>query len=104
MAGLWWSDARHDMVYDARHGRMGALPFIFIGLSFICFQLSLPGASTGRVRGLMLGLAFALWGSEQFLPASGWLTLLDNLVITIFVVDLGLIMGSHFCRGKTSAA
>jgi hypothetical protein len=91
-------DVRQGFRYDANHLRMGSLPFIFIGISFICYQLSLHGPWRQRIKGLLLGLAFALWGSEQFLHASIWLTLLDNLVIAIFIVDLGLIVGGHVLK------
>ncbi|MEI6078200.1 MAG: hypothetical protein WCS94_21650 [Verrucomicrobiota bacterium] len=51
-----------------------------------------------RIQGLLLGAAFALWGCEQFLPASPWLTLMDDLVIGIFVLDLGIIMASQLLK------
>lgn len=91
-------DARQDFRYDASHLRMGSFPFIFIGISFICYQLSLHRPWRQRIKGLLLGLAFALWGSEQFLHASMGLTLLDNVVIAIFIVDLGLIVGGQFLK------
>ena len=91
-------DARQDFRYDASHLRMGSFPFIFIGISFICFQLSLQRPWRQRIKGLLLGLAFALWGSEQFLHANVWLTMLDNLVIGIFIVDIGLIVGGNFLK------
>ena len=74
---------------------MGSPPFIFIGLAFMAYQLSLSCPWPRRVKGLLLGAAFALWGSEQFLAASPWLTLMDNLVIGIFVVDLGVIVAGR---------
>jgi hypothetical protein len=99
-AVLWWSDLGHGFQYDSDHQRLGSLPFIFIGISFIAFQLSLPGPWKERIKGLLLGLAFALWGSEIFLPKGNWLTVLDNLVIAIFIVDLGLIVVGHFRANK----
>jgi hypothetical protein len=97
---VWCSDIRHGFDYDLDHQRLGSLPFIFIGISFITFQLSLPGPWKERIKGLLLGLAFALWGSEIFLPKGNWLTVLDNLVIAIFIVDLGLIVVGHFRASK----
>jgi hypothetical protein len=44
-----------------------------------------------------------LWGSEQFLAASRWVTLMDSAVITIFVVDLGLIVLDHLKRNDHQA-
>jgi hypothetical protein len=92
------SDAARGFSYDAHHLRLGSLPFVFIGLAFICYQLSLCHSWRRRCKGLLLGLAFALWGSEQFIPPGPWLTALDNLVIAIFVIDLGLIVGGQMAR------
>ena len=77
---------------------MGALPLILIGLSYISFQLSAERGRSERAKGLLLGLAFVLWGTEQLLPPSAWVTVMDNLVITIFVVDLALIIIEHLKR------
>jgi len=95
---LWKHDLQNGFLYDAAHLRMGSPPFIFIGLAFIAYQLSRSCPLRRRVKGLLLGAAFALWGSEQFLAASSWLTLMDNLVIGIFVVDLGIVMAGQFLK------
>ena len=74
---------------------MGSPPFIFIGLAFIAYQLGRLCPWRQRVKGLLLGAAFALWGCEQFSAASPWLTLMDDLVIGIFVVDLGVVVAGR---------
>ena len=92
---LWAQDILNEFHYDAAHLRMGSPPFIFIGLAFIAYQISRSCPWRSRIKGLFLGVAFALWGSEQFLPATPWLTLMDNLVIGIFVVDLGVVVAGQ---------
>ena len=74
---------------------MCALPLILIGLSYMSFQLSVERGRSERAKGLLLGLAIVLWGTEQLLPPSAWVTVMDSLVITIFVVDLALIIVEH---------
>jgi formate-dependent nitrite reductase membrane component NrfD len=96
MAVLWWQDAGRAFQYDAAHQRAGSLPFIFIGISFITFQLSLERPWHKQVKGLLLGAAFALWGTEQFIQPCRWLTVLDDVVIGIFVVDLGVTICGRF--------
>ncbi len=95
---LWKHDVQNAFHYDAAHLRMGSPPFILIGLAFIAYQLSQSCPWRQRVKGLLLGVAFALWGSEQFLPASSWLTLMDDIVIGIFVVDLGVIVAGRLFK------
>ncbi len=79
---------------------MGAIPLILIGLSYASFQFSTQRPHSERVKGLLLGLAFVLWGSEQLLPPSPWVTVMDSLVISIFVVDLALIIIEHLKRNN----
>ena len=40
----------------------------------------------------MLGTAFLLWGVVQLMPASDLAAELGNVVIALYVVDLGLII------------
>ena len=98
VATLLFSDALHHLQFTSRHQQLGALPLILIGLSYISFQLSARRQSSERIKGLLLGLAFVLWGGEQLLPPSAWVTVMDSLVITIFVVDIALIIIEHFRR------
>jgi lipopolysaccharide export LptBFGC system permease protein LptF len=92
------SDWLHHLQFSAKHQQMGALPLILIGLSYMSFQLSVGPGRSERAKGLLLGLAFVLWGTEQLLPPSAWVTVMDSAVITIFVVDLALIIIEHLKR------
>jgi len=98
VATLWCSDIRRQFHEAATHQQLGALPLILIGLSYISFQLSGRRHIIEKIKGLLLGLAFVLWGSEQLMPPSPWVTVIDSLVITIFVVDLALIIVEHLRR------
>jgi len=68
------------------------MALILIGTSYTSLQLGSKRRWSEKLKAILLGLAFTLWGSEQFLPASRVVTLMDSAVITIFVVDLGLII------------
>jgi lipopolysaccharide export LptBFGC system permease protein LptF len=95
---LWLSDGLHELHFTSVHQRMGALPLICIGLSYISFQLSVERPRSELIKGLLLGIAFVFWGGEQLLPSSSLVTIMDSIVITIFVVDLGLITVEHLKR------
>jgi hypothetical protein len=77
------------------HQRSGALALIFVGVSFLCLQIGEGGRWKEMLKGLLLGLAFVLWGGEQFLPPGSAVTAVDSLVIAIFVVDLGLVIAGR---------
>jgi len=79
------------------------MALILIGVSYVSLQLSAKRRWNEKLKGIFLGLAFALWGGEQFLPASRLVTLMDSAVITIFVVDLGLMILDHLRRRPEKA-
>ena len=93
------SDVSHALSLTSFHQQAGAMALILIGTSYISLQLSAKRPWNEKLKGVFLGFAFVLWGSEQFLPASRLVTLMDSVVITIFVVDLGLIILDGLGKG-----
>jgi hypothetical protein len=86
------SDAAHGLRPTPLHSRLGALALILIGCSYVSLQGIARAPRGARLRGILLGGAFALWGIEQLLPPGRWTTAMDTAVIAIFVVDLGMII------------
>jgi hypothetical protein len=97
------SDVFHAFRLTSIHQQSSALALILIGTSYLSLQLSSKRRWSEKLKAIFLGLAFALWGSEQFLPASRMVTLMDSTVITIFVVDLGLIILDSLKRNNEQA-
>jgi len=98
LASLVWlllPDLWNSFNPSLRHQHAGALALMFVGSSFMCLQFSIEGLWKKMLKGMLLGLAFVLWGGEQFLPLGSAVTAIDSVVITIFVVDLGLVITSH---------
>jgi hypothetical protein len=100
---LLFSDVSHALRFTSFHQQTSAAALILIGTSYISLQLSAKRRWTEKLKGIFLGLAFAMWGSEQFLPAGRAVTLMDSAVITIFVVDLGLIILDYLKRKDDQA-
>jgi hypothetical protein len=100
---LLTSDVSHGLRLTAFHQQSSALALVLIGASYISLQLSAKRRWNEKLKGIFLGFAFVLWGSEQFLPASRMVTLMDSAVITIFVVDLGLIILDYLRRKDDQA-
>ena len=92
LLGLLLTDGFHRLHLTPSHQRLSALALIFVGLSYICFQIAAVRKPAERVKGILLGTAFVLWGSEQFVPPSPLVTLIDTAVIAIFVVDISLVL------------
>jgi hypothetical protein len=81
-----------------RHSQAAAFALIFVGSSFICLQLSAEGRWKEKLKGVLLGLAFVLWGGGHYLPPGAWVTAVDSAVISIFVLDLGWVIGGRLGR------
>jgi hypothetical protein len=95
IAAMLLSDAVHHLRPSPVHTHTGAFALLLIGLSYISLQLSVHRPWNELVQGLALGAAFVLWGGEQLLPPSSLVTLMDGMVVTIFVVDLSFIIRDH---------
>ncbi len=74
------------------HQRMGALSFMLVGASYISLQFSTAQHWREKLKRVLLGVGFFLWGSEQFLSRGPFATLVDSLVVIIFVSDLSLVI------------
>lgn len=92
LGALLIADSWHHFQPSVLHQKAGSLALMLVGLSFICLQANPSSGWMETVKGVLLGLAFVLWGSEQFLPRGSLVTAVDSAVITIFVVDLGLVI------------
>jgi len=91
-------DAVNHLRLTPGHQRVGAWSFMLIGISYISLQLSDGGRRPEQFKGVLLGLGFLFWGGEQFLPRGPLATLLDCLVVLIFVSDLAWVIAGRLRR------
>jgi hypothetical protein len=83
--------ARHG--WDVMKGApLSALPLLLAGASYLILQALLRPRPLELLKRMMLGGAFLLWGVTQLMPASALTTELGNVVIALYVIDLGLII------------
>ena len=85
-------DALNHLRLTFIHQRTGALCFMLIGASYISLLLSARQPWREKIKGMFLGAGFLFWGCEQFLPPGPLATIMDSLVVMIFVTDLGLVI------------
>jgi hypothetical protein len=74
------------------HAPLSAMPLLLAGGSYVALQGLLQPAPAELVKRLLLGAAFLLWGVVQLMPPSLIATDLGDLVIALYVFDLGLII------------
>jgi hypothetical protein len=78
---------------------LAAFSLIFAGSAYIVLQALLRPRLIELVKRLMLGTAFLLWGVTELMPAGALATELGNVVIALYVVDLGLMIRGGLERG-----
>jgi len=82
-----------DLLLNAfPHAPISAAPLLFIGVAYLGFQAIIRPTPLDLFKALIVSTAFILWGVDQLLPASWFATTLGDVVITLYVIDLGWIM------------
>ena len=82
---------------------LSALPLLLAGSSYLLLQAILRPRPFELLKRLMLGTAFLLWGVVQLMPASDLTAELGNVVIALYVVDLGLIIWTELQKNALEA-
>lgn len=76
----------------AAHAPISAAPLLMVGVAFmVVLPLTRPGWLEFTKRA-MVGAAFILWGIAQLMPPGAAATTLGDLVITLYVIDLALVI------------
>ena len=79
---------------------LSALPLLLAGSSYLLLQAILRPRPLELLKRVMLAIAFLLWGIVQLMPASGLATELGNVVIALYVLDLGLIIWTELQKDQ----
>ena len=79
-----------------------AVPLIAIGISYSILIITLRRTLGQRLVGIFMGLAFVLWGLEQFLSDRTVISFMDDIVVFLFVVDLSIVIRQNLrsCAGE----
>jgi hypothetical protein len=74
------------------HAPVSAAPLLLIGAAYLGFQVLTRPRPLDLFKAFIVSTAFILWGVDQLLP-TGWpATTLGDVVIVLYVVDLGWMM------------
>lgn len=84
------SDASADSLSSQAHDRLAALPLLLIALACLAYQAVRRGAPKEWARALLLAFAFVFWAGNQLWPDRRTATLLNDIAIAAFVLDVFL--------------
>jgi peptidoglycan/LPS O-acetylase OafA/YrhL len=79
-----------------------AFPLILTGIAFAALQFVLQRTRPQILLGLMVALAFMLWGAEQFVSNQVVASFMDDIVVLLFVLDLSIVIYAHLKPGAHS--
>jgi len=78
------------------------IPLIAVGISYFVLIITLRRKPGQRLVGILMGSAFVLWGVEQFLSDQAVISFIDDIVVFLFVTDLGIVIRQNLrsCAGE----
>ena len=85
------------------HAPLSAMPLLLAGGSYIALQGLLRPAPIELAKRVLLGSAFLLWGIVQLMPPSVLSADLGDLVIALYVFDLGIIVQAELRQFQLKA-
>ena len=69
-----------------------ALPLIGIGVSYALLRFTMLCRPVEFFLSMGVSLAFVLWGVEQYVPLPWIASLIDDVVVFLFVLDLAIVI------------
>lgn len=89
---LAW-DVAPEFFPSRAHLVLGAGPLALIAVTYLAYQALLMRAGPAHMfRAVVLALAFLCWAANQALDATPVATLMNDLAIALFVIDVLLTM------------
>jgi hypothetical protein len=84
------------------HAPISALPLLSIGLAALGFQFVIRPNLLDLFKACIVSAAFLLWGIDQLLPSGWFATTLGDVVIVLYVIDLGWMMADRLKQHRMS--
>lgn len=97
-AALFMFDGVPRVLPGLAHAPVSAAPLLLIGLAYMGLQLLVRPRSMELLKRVLVGMAFLLWGVDQLLPPGRQATVLGDVVIILYVLDLALLIRDHLQR------
>ncbi len=74
------------------HDFIGAFSLTMIAIAYLVYQSAHRPQARELAKAVMLAVAFLFWAGNQLWPNSPWATLLNDIAIALFVLDVFLVM------------
>jgi len=74
------------------HNILGALPLALIAFAYLVYQTVRRPGRAEVFKASLLALAFLLWAVNQLWPDASYATLLNDLAIAFFVLDVFFVL------------
>jgi len=74
------------------HNILGALPLALIALAYLVYQTVRRPGRAEVFKAALLAIAFLLWSGNQLWPEASYATLLNDLAIALFVLDVFFVL------------
>jgi len=87
----------------AWHAFLSSLPLGLAGFSYALLQFHLAPPTRTLLKRLLLAATFIIWAIDQLLPAGPLATLLGDLVIATYVLDLFWLIQEQLAVSKDIA-
>jgi hypothetical protein len=85
-------DALPGIFPTRAHTVLGALPLALIALAYLAYQTIRRPSVQELIKAILLSIAFLLWAANQFWPDKPYATLLNDMAIWLFVLDVVLVI------------
>jgi hypothetical protein len=80
-------------LFPARaHDVLAAFPLAMIAFAYLVYQAAHRPARLEAVKAILLAAAFLFWAANQLWPGLRQATLLNDMAIALFVLDVFLVM------------
>jgi hypothetical protein len=80
-------------LFPARaHDFLAAFPLTMIAIAYVLYQSAHRPTAKEFAKALLLAVAFLFWAANQFWPDLAQATLFNDIAITLFVLDVFLVI------------
>ena len=85
-------DAQPGWFPARTHDYLGAFSLTMIAVAYLVYQLAHRPPAKELAKAVMLAVAFLFWAANQLWPNAPQATLLNDVAIALFVLDVFLVM------------